>query len=471
MNELTLDQIINSNVKCSNLTKKLKKEIDDSIDQLGLNASELILGAKLFILRNKLTEIPKCKACQKELKFHTPSCSYRTYCSTKCSLNTKETIDKRRATNMNRYGSINVLTSKDVIEKTKRNMLETHGVEHYVESQEYKQRCSSGNIVIQRNPILQKQRRLEWSYNNTLQAFKDKVIPLFSLEEFYGGGPGKYYPWKCMRCEASFTNYYNRQKGTWPKCPHCDSAYTDIEYFVINFLTKQKIPHNLRDRKTIPNRELDIHIEQCKVAIETNGLYFHSEKKISDSFYHIKKTDMCTERGIKLIQIFADEIYYKKQLCLAKIKNILNINKKLELSQLSLQYINDCSAFLNKYTFEGEVLSDTKLGIFYKNRLIGVITFKNQQIVQFAFINLFDLNPILPDLCKTYMNDFNLKRLVYNVDIRWNPDQNLVGFEFLQRLNPSIWYTKDYLKRTRDFHENYERLWDCGHNQFLITNE
>jgi hypothetical protein len=463
----TLNEIINSKVNCSNLTKQLKKEINEAVLQKGLLAETLSLGAKLYILRNNIDEIPKCKSCEKELVFHGPSGAYRTYCSAKCSANSKDTISKRQQTNTVKYGSTNVLTSRKVVENTKNQMLEKHGVEHYKQSAECKKRILNGEIFYKRNRLLQRQRRLEWAYNNVLAAFKDNVIPLFSVNEFYGGGPGKYYKWSCVRCEVEFENYYNRQKGTWPKCPNCDAAHTDIEYFVINLLNQYNIPHKLRDRQTIQNRELDIYVPTFNLAIETNGLYFHSEKKIQDHMYHIYKTKLCREKNIKLIQIFADEIYYNKQLCRSKIKNLLGLNKKINSNLIEFRYLKNCTAFLNKYTFSGEQHAKVKIGAFYKDHLVAVTTFNDNTVAQYATINFFNFGNLIYEFVKKYSKDQNIKAVVYSADVRWEPDLVKNSFEYIQTSDPKCWYTRDYLKRTETFHEGWARVWDCGYNLFI----
>lgn len=60
------------------------------------------------------------------------------------------------------------------------------------------------------------------------------------------------------------------------------------------------------DREVIKPQELDIYIPDRRLAIEYNGLYYHSEKFV-DSRYHLDKTEKCLAKGIDLIQIFEDE--------------------------------------------------------------------------------------------------------------------------------------------------------------------
>lgn len=480
MIELNLQQILETGAKCSHLTKKQKGEINEAIDQRGLSNKQLSLGAKIYILRNDIKEIPKCEACSKELTFAKSVGKYLTFCSTKCSANSIETVTKRQQTNLVKYGSTNVLTSEFIVKQTEEKMLEKHGVKTFLESEEYKQRIKSGDIVRKANPETCKQKRLEWSFNNVLPNFKDKVIPLFALEDYNGGGPGKHYPWECVRCKSIFHNYYNRQKNTWPKCPKCDSAYTDIEYAIINFLATKNIPCKLRDRKTIPNRELDVYLPEKNLAIELNGLYYHSEKKLDDINYHIKKTKSCRSKNIDLIQIFADEIYYKKQLCISKIKNILGINRKISASECTIKPIEICTNFLTKYTFRGELPAKTKFGAFYKNNLVGVMTFDKNTICQFATPFSFEITGLFDAFVRKYAKDCLQPEIHYFADIRWEPQLTKQNFQLIDIDCPKCWGTKNFLTRFEVTEEEssllfedrelgYTRLWDCGYSHFKFV--
>lgn len=71
-----------------------------------------------FIMEG-LTEIPKCPVCGKTVKYHSGCLEWKTYCSSKCSANSKITVEKRVVTNMKKYGVANVFQNKDVIQQMK----------------------------------------------------------------------------------------------------------------------------------------------------------------------------------------------------------------------------------------------------------------------------------------------------------------------------------------------------------------
>ena len=77
----------------------------------------------------------------------------------------------------------------------------------------------------------------------------------------------------------------------------------EVAEFVQSLIPNTQIVRNTRS--IISPLELDIYIPDKKLAIEFDGILWHSEgvgnkpKK-----YHIIKTMACKEKGIKLIHIF-----------------------------------------------------------------------------------------------------------------------------------------------------------------------
>lgn len=77
--------------------------------------------------------------------------------------------------------------------------------------------------------------------------------------------------------------------------------------------------------------ELDLYIPDYKVAIEVNGIYYHSIEvmKQSDLYdavggkenYHRMKTDLCKEKGIQLIHLWEDDLLDSYDVCLNLVKS------------------------------------------------------------------------------------------------------------------------------------------------------
>lgn len=129
----------------------------------------------------------------------------------------------------------------------------------------------------------------------------------------------------------------------------------DVFKFVRNIYSGQIIQN---DRIAINPLELDIYIPDKKVAIECNGIYWHSSKVIQDSKYHYNKSKLCEEKGLRLIHIFEYEWYNERQQPILKniIKNALGINEyKLYARKLKIEIRSSASMkdFFNKNNIQG----------------------------------------------------------------------------------------------------------------------
>lgn len=281
----------------------------------------------------------------------------------------------------------------------------------------------------------------------------------------------------------------------------------ELENF-IRSLYKGEIQTNVR--KLIHKREIDIYIPELKLAIEYNGLYWHSEKGGRDKTYHINKLNEANKINIRLIQIFSDEWINKKEIVKNKLTSILNQNKEKIYARNC--YIQEIDAklknnFLNKYHIQGEDRSSIKLGLFNNNKLIGVMTFSTPRSSLGAKYkpNKFELSRYASSkqiiggaskLLKYFIKKYNPKHIYSYSDNRWtDPNNNMyisIGFNKTKSSSPGYWYTKDYLIRLHRYNFNklilkrmgadvinkkekeimedfgYTRVWDCGVTRFEL---
>lgn len=122
-------------------------------------------------------------------------------------------------------------------------------------------------------------------------------------------------------------------------------------------------------------REIDIYIPEKNVAIEYNGIYFHSSK-FTYKDYHLEKTQACENLGIRLIHVFSHQYSNKKPIIESIIR--LAVGKPLQkiyardciVQELDSKFYKD---FLEINHIQGPVGSSTRLGLFYKGELVQVV--------------------------------------------------------------------------------------------------
>lgn len=162
------------------------------------------------------------------------------------------------------------------------------------------------------------------------------------------------------------------------QCPKCSSFRSKGEVGLLEYIKSVysgEIIEN--DRKILEGDELDIVLSDRKICFEYNGLHWHSETT-KDKNYHLLKTERCQKKGYRLIHIFEDEWLYKQEIVKSRINSILGIyDTKLYARKCKIKEVNakECSLFLDKNHIQGRCGSTVRIGLYYKNELVSVMTF------------------------------------------------------------------------------------------------
>lgn len=137
------------------------------------------------------------------------------------------------------------------------------------------------------------------------------------------------------------------------------------------------------DRTVLNGHELDVYLPDAKLAIEMNGDLWHSSASITkDKLYHQSKTIQCAKQGIQLIHIFEHE--WNNKLTREKIKEViksaLGISDDKEIIYARNLVIKEISQLesdeiLNRYHIQNSCKSHIRIGAYFKDKIIGVITF------------------------------------------------------------------------------------------------
>jgi hypothetical protein len=131
------------------------------------------------------------------------------------------------------------------------------------------------------------------------------------------------------------------------------------------------------DTKILSGLELDLYIPEYNLAIELNGIRFHSDLYKKKN-YHVKKTKECNNLGIKLIHIWLPDWYNSKEIIKSQIKNFLfKIDNKIYARDCEIKIVGakESSIFLDKNHLQKNVVSKIRYALYYKNELVQVMTF------------------------------------------------------------------------------------------------
>ena len=111
------------------------------------NGYEVNFKTKFYMYENSIALIPVCE-CGNELKFIDMKSGFRRFCSKRCMLNSESVKDKKKSTNLEKYGVDNASKSEATKEKVKKTNLEKFGAEYPLQSDEIKEK--SKGVFIER---------------------------------------------------------------------------------------------------------------------------------------------------------------------------------------------------------------------------------------------------------------------------------------------------------------------------------
>lgn len=160
-------------------------------------------------------------------------------------------------------------------------------------------------------------------------------------------------------------------------CTNCNPQFECVpEKEISEFLDSIGIAHIKRNRTIIKPYEIDIYIPEYRIAIEHNGIYWHSELFI-DNKYHQNKRLACEKVGIHLISIWEDEWKYNKELIKSLISNFVGKSMKIGARKTEIRSVNtiDAKSFLNENHLQGYATFTYAYGLYYENRLIELMSF------------------------------------------------------------------------------------------------
>jgi hypothetical protein len=240
----------------------------------------------------------------------------------------------------------------------------------------------------------------------------------------------------------------------------------EIYDFILS-LTDEEILYN--DRNIISPLELDIVIPKFKLAIEYDGLMFHSYGISKHSMFnnineinknvHLEKTELCEERGYHLFHIFEDEWLnpIKKDIWKSKIAIKLHSDKVKRISarKCIIKEINNKEAqyFLDENHLQGSMSSKYRYGLYYKKELVAVMTFgqnrfkKNEmELHRFASKKYTLVQGGFSKLLKHFINNNKVNMLISYGNRRWTFSKNNVYSKFFKIDNvtqPNYFYFKE----------------------------
>jgi hypothetical protein len=392
-----------------------------------------------------------------------------------------QTRQKIRATNMERYGVENATKLPEIQQKVKNTNIEKYGVEYPLQIESVRKSMITGseNMTDETLDILLNKEKLA-------AVITDKSRP--AVCELLGVN---------ARTLWNYAKKYQIQHLF--VAPYRSSFEQEINHFIRS--NGHKPRSNVRG--LIGPLELDLYIPEFKLAIECNGLYWHSEISADrGESYHYDKFKLCKERGIKLITIFGDDWENKQSSIEFRLRYLLHATTgMIETKKCTIKMVDHIEAidFTDMYHLQGAVQTPINIGLYYDNNLVSLMSFdlsstnKKYQYELIRFCSSSNIPGAELMLFNYFINKYDPKSIVSYSDNGWGYDDMYInlGFQY-QSVTIRYQYT-DYKHRYNqqqlqkillneqvdcsDLSDwqimqnlGYDRVWDCGQSTWVWIN-
>jgi hypothetical protein len=283
-------------------------------------------------------------------------------------------------------------------------------------------------------------------------------------------------------------------------------SFDFIKYITENF-------EDVEEQYKIDDFYFDIKCNDILISFIT---FAENKESISlNKQYLTKLSKLAKNNGMFFIPIFEHEWINHREIVISKLEHILGKNDKGKLyaRKTIIKEISskDRNEFLEKNHLQGKCNSKIKLGAYYDDKLVSVMTFSQPrmimrgkseegvyELVRFASDINYNVIGTASKLLKYFMKNYDCKKIYSFADKRWSRNGNLynqLGFTQLADSDQNYYYSKDGIKFHHRFmfakhnikkmfpesfdeklteYQNmiklgYDRIWDCGNMKFELA--
>ena len=391
--------------------------------------------------------------------------------SLKNNINKKDIEERKKETIIKKWGSYDNFI-KYRLGKIKESSLKKWGTDHHFKS-----------ISVANKRIKTYENNKIKNIINNLPSFINYISRRFNKNK-----TDYIIKLKCNRCDTLFDInrqlLYFRQEANSNICLNCNpilNGTSNKEKELYEFIKNNYSGNIIRNSKNIISKELDIYLPKLNIAIEFNGLYWHSDL-YKNKKYHLSKTNQCLEKKINLIHVWEDDWDYKQEIVKSILLNKIKKSKKIYARNCIIKEIKNNSIvrdFLNKNHIQGFVGSKVKLGLYYQDRLVSIMTFgklrkslghndieNDWELLRFCNILNTTITGGASKLFKYFINNYSFSKIISYSDISRGVGKlyEKLNFSYSHQSDPNYYWIIDGIKKHR-FNYRKDKLVTMGYNK------
>lgn len=196
--------------------------------------------------------------------------------------------------------------------------------------------------------------------------------------------------WKCPEGHIYKQTWKTFKQGH--RCPVCGKqkssgfSTSKAEKEIASFIRNNNFKVEENNRTMLNGSELDVVVHSHKLAIEHNGLYWHSltslrrKKKTAKELreYHREKRIKCEKLGYRLLTIHSDEWANKKYICQQMILSRLGVSsQKVHARKCEVKKVKYSS--LKNFFEQNHLMGATfckGIGLYHNGELVSLLGYK-----------------------------------------------------------------------------------------------
>ena len=406
--------------------------------------------------------------------------------------------DKRKKTCVERYGFHSPMLNEEVKKKYDATNIEKYGVDNPAKSSGVKEKISKTERNKKTESYLSKMITPDLEF---IQISKDDILTFYNNQ-----------------CTHTFD--INRQlltvrsRNSHQICTICNSVdrnqTSELERALKTKLESIGIKSQSNVKGLVEGRsEADLFIESHNIAIEINGAKFHSEEYSKGKTYHLRKTKLFLDKGIRLFHFFDDEIIEKEEIVLSMIRNSVGKSNRIYARKCQIREITNSEGikFFNENHIQGGVNAQYTYGLFCDDVMVSSMSFgKVRRMLGFRsdeeshyellrFSNRLGISVVggASKLLGHFIQSVCPQKITTYANRRWS-NGNLyekIGFSFISFTEPGYYFfhknrrvSRHHLTRksllkmgygesktTEEMisEEEAYKIWDCGNYKFEMT--
>lgn len=331
-------------------------------------------------------------------------------------------------------------------EKRKKTMLDKYGVEFFAQSNE-----SHENFIDKQ--IIKRSKQLNLHSDDISYDIINKMFVIRNHCKVHDDFKISY--------DVLKNRIVYKIKNVCTICNPVSTSNSIAEKEIFDYINEELLILPMKTK--IDGKEIDIYLPENSLGIEYNGLYWHSNIN-REKDYHINKTNLAENNGIQLIHVFENEWKNKEDIVKSIIKSKLGIfDEKIYARKCEVREIIDTDLvrdFLNTNHIQGFIGSKIKIGLFYNNELVAIMTFggkrsalgskisSENEYELLRFSNKLNIQIIggASKLLAHFIRNYKPKEIITYADRRYSRGKLYLqlGFEFIKNTEPNYWYFKPH---------------------------